>query len=1037
MIKKALLVAGSLLLGLAGLLLYGHFAAPANPADGPAAPGVEPQPITGELRGMGMGAARDVTFYFMDDTGRREGTLTVAEFEKVGEEFFGQDVRVELYPANGETVTITAREGTITADEAAGQLNPRRGTFTGDVHIAIDRQVDVPLIHRTPRQGRPDDFIDVRTQQLRFDNELLELQAPGEVEVVSREATIEGADVTIQWNTGPNELRSLRMEQGRRMVIRQAQTELVPERAQPRPDGGEPAPAGSTQPATTTAPERPRSYQVTLRQNVCVDGPDQRLENADELAIAFYYDTGEDDPAEALQAARPDAPADSADPGPQTDQTPPVEAPAGPIVVTWDGPLVMLPLRGEQALAEEQVLVEATGKPLTILDRQTTATAGRLVYDRRPGAGGLQRQAHLYGLNGAPAELALESGQVLRGQAIHFDQQAGRAWSDGPGEILLPADGALAQPGPAPADRIAWTESMQASFTQVPDPEAPGQSRRVLDEATFVGDVAVTMGPDSLQAQRVVAAMAPGPGGRPVLTHVEAFAQATPEASAEPAADLSAQFSDFAIDTQRLAVQFAAAPGAGGQTDVEPRQIDADGGVRVTVRSPDQPPMTITGQALTARPLADAPAGADGERPMEVIVTGSADRPAEVTAAARSEQGGFESLTGQAIRLVQGPGEGADALQGLWVQGRGQLKFSAVRSEQQGPADLRPVTIGWTQGATVLDPAGANDQAVFTGDVRLTSGDETLHAQRMVVELERSGEGSPGLEDLRVRQVRAEGQPPQPVRLDSRQLDPAGRLIRGTYVAGPGMVCTLDESMELTEARVDGTGRLLTVDYRLGSPDGADAPEPTGLDAQDGPSQTVLAWREGLVLQPARADRAGRVEVAGAVSMVRLSGNRILTGVSTGEPIPLDLAELKEGRKVTLACQNLAMFFGADEAGAAGAEGPADPLQTDLGTVETVAAVGDVRLIVSDGPVEIHGQYAAYDPRLRRAEVYGSAPAGLGERFAAFPLQLAEPVPGQSARLYQEDPARGQSTSTAAERFTVYTDPLRVEVHNAVGTGRR
>lgn len=368
--------------------------------------------------------------------------------------------------------------------------------------------------------------------------------------------------------------------------------------------------------------KRVQSYRAVFDNEVLVeqkDGPRTigKLQ-ADKLEINF--DFGEKQrslsrgPSQLARAERPNQPATTSPasrPTEESDLLASLEEDPTKLVLTWNGPLELRPLKieaSEQTGARFDVI--ATGRPVKVESEQGNARCDRLVYRNE------QQQVWLAGTRARPVELAISKSRWLRGREVFFDQERGLARIDGAGEM---ADERLSSakelPGQADADqfggnpsgneqkgsnnaggdvtapsdrlaaaiqgkhrepvRIAWSRGvdLELGYRTVdrinPETGAREQKRReVLKRAWFHGDVSITRGKERLAADELAVTFGlPSPDGglADYIQHLNM------------AGHVRLQRGDEDIAAGRLDAEMILTP----QGRNVPRTVDADGGVRV------------------------------------------------------------------------------------------------------------------------------------------------------------------------------------------------------------------------------------------------------------------------------------------------------------------------------------------------------------------------------------------------------------------------------------------------------------------------
>ena len=507
MAKKIILIVGTFLILMGGLVVYqqlnGASWFTASPQSRPS--DKKHEPISGRVAGpgdvqMGFSQGKDPVLYQVAKDGRREGRYSAQKWEIVGKETRLTKPQVELYPKGGQVIYITADEGTIIANQAsddgtiiAGQGGSssgsvRRGSLRGNVCVSIDTAADTNDL-KAPREQRPDDFIDVYTEQVSFDNDLLEITASGKVKVYSREADIFGQGLTIRWNTGPREISRLLLAKGERLDIYKEIDELgldmpgAEATAQPTADLT-PRPTASSASATASAPtttpatgkaDEPQYYQITMQDNVQVEAvtriadkaakiPDavqgkahvedctRWLHDADKLTIKVeitdfkqQMTSRAEDGAPAKSSAKSSATSSATSSASQPASAPARHGGKAPTaVVTWSGPLEMTPILGKAPNLELGGFdFEAQGKALKLGETRVVQRGGQKVKEESVATcqwltfRSLDRSGEMWNEDGTPVHLASGTGEEISCPRIAFSRDLGTARFTGPGWMKM------------------------------------------------------------------------------------------------------------------------------------------------------------------------------------------------------------------------------------------------------------------------------------------------------------------------------------------------------------------------------------------------------------------------------------------------------------------------------------------------------------------------------------------------------------------------------------------------------------------------
>lgn len=570
MAKKIILIVGTFLILMGGLVVYQQLSEAPWFTDSPQARPSDKKhehisgrvAVPGDVQ-MGFSQGKDPVVYQVAKDGRREGRYAAQKWEIVGKETRLTKPQVELYPKQGQVIYISADEGTIIANQASddGTIiasqggssgSVRRGSLRGHVCVSIDIAPDTND-RKATREQRPDDFIDVYTEQVNFDNDLLEVTASGKVEVYSREADISGEGLTIRWNTGPSEISRLLLAKGDWLKIYKEIDELGLDQpgaeatAQPTADlttrpTATPASATASSPTTTPATskaDQPQYYQITMRDNVQVEGQMEAgkrwLRDADKLTIKVEITDfkqgmtrraegnvpATSSPTSSASQSATSSPSQSASQSASQPTSGPARhgGKAPSTVVTWSGPLEMTPIQGEAPDLELGGFdFAAEGKALKLgetrvvkrgglkVQEESIDTCQRLTFRSRGRAG------EMWNVDGQPVHLVSGTGEEISCQRIAFSRDLGTARFTGPGWMKMRVSDSGVNPamafesmvksnpaaGPAIATELAaqkakrsttisWADSVDTTFGTLPAVEKGEQAKDYLKKAVFSG----------------------------------------------------------------------------------------------------------------------------------------------------------------------------------------------------------------------------------------------------------------------------------------------------------------------------------------------------------------------------------------------------------------------------------------------------------------------------------------------------------------------------------------------------------------------
>lgn len=306
---------------------------------------------------------------------------------------------------------------------------------------------------------------------------------------------------------------------------------------------------------------RVHTYRAVFTNKVVVEQMDGLKSlgrmDADKLEINFDFGKkqkelagagGKDVPAAPLpghapsaapgekQASKPATPTPVPTPTPQEDKT--------RLVLTWDGPLEMRPLRVDPAQQTgERFDAVATGAPVKLKSEQGEGHCDQLVYRHE------RKQAWLSAAAGKQVELAVSANRKLVGQEVFFDQSRGLARVEGAGVMLDTGAAESGSPlaempsgrGPAPAEgspakpkkprepvEIRWSRGVDIELGARPvervHPSTGAKEtrqREYLRRAWFHGDVAIHQGGENLTAEEVAVTFGAPRSAEEVADHIQ------------------------------------------------------------------------------------------------------------------------------------------------------------------------------------------------------------------------------------------------------------------------------------------------------------------------------------------------------------------------------------------------------------------------------------------------------------------------------------------------------------------------------------
>ncbi|HKQ50645.1 MAG TPA: hypothetical protein VJZ71_21420 [Phycisphaerae bacterium] len=287
------------------------------------------------------------------------------------------------------------------------------------------------------------------------------------------------------------------------------------------------------------------TYRAIFQNSVVVEQKDglrtlNKIES-DKLEINFDFGKKQRNmtTARAPQNAKPEGAAAPDGKTPQSDRQTPIDAAPDvedntKLVLTWDGPLELRPLRVDPAEQTGQRFdAIATGKIVKLKSEQGSGSCTQLVYRHE------RKQVWLSGDSNVPVQLDVSASQRLTGREIFFDQRRGLGRIDGGGRMIDERlDGVTALGDSAagsgrekkqrdPVD-IRWSRGVDlevgAREVESINPATglkEAKNREYLRRAWFHGDVAVVQGDEQLNAQEVAVTFGLPAGKDEVADHIQ------------------------------------------------------------------------------------------------------------------------------------------------------------------------------------------------------------------------------------------------------------------------------------------------------------------------------------------------------------------------------------------------------------------------------------------------------------------------------------------------------------------------------------
>jgi len=623
--------------------------------------------------------------------------------------------------------------------------------YNVDDSRVIDRQHDTPT------------FV-VRTEQATFDNMIGEVRCPGEVELIAPgKAEILGTNLTLRINDVIDRLELLEIAHVEYIKLTTPDDEHpspASARQNPRPrnqshirlatlqeagdETGRAAPADDAQ-----------FYELTLASNVTItQGPIEapRVARGETLSIVFSSQSRGFNDATAGRRHTPtlvrvpslstalasmviasvDQPRSADIPEPGVDET----------IITFDGPLRVLPMDQPQLESPEDSRFVLTGSPVELTDatEQARATAGRLVY------ASAQREVELVRADGHAVHI--ESPKLTAGgDRFWLAQETGEGGFTGEG-WLRPApdddDTVAVAEGRERSDslasmRITWTQGVELRFTPVVQDDELGPLERVR----LTGNVRVRSDDGTITAKSLDLTMRPDPDDEPVPDVLIATG------------NVSARNPDQTIWADALEVKFMHpddAPVARAPGDDETRMTDAD--VRHITAHGDVQILMADG----SRVFADRLEGDGVSETLDLF-----GRNIVIAAGRMLIERGTEVRVRQGERIAHWNGLGTARVFDSALETSGDRRLP--RPSIAGPGGAEPahtMTVNWTDGVTLsfvgrendrnaqpnapgsVDATfGRLDQVVFNGNVQIDSVDGAIECDTLDLEMIADADGRP------------------------------------------------------------------------------------------------------------------------------------------------------------------------------------------------------------------------------------------------------------------------------------------------------
>lgn len=611
--RTFLLVLCTLVVLIGGFFVYWAFQ-PSFPWHGK----TETGPVTLPDRPEGgdqVGAGKIAWVKSYDKTGRLASQFRAATYDpQAGGVWHMTQPSAEIFMAGGQILRIDGHDGDVhmppgSSPDTGRSAPPSRGTLN-DVTLRLYASVTME------DKNQPD--LTIVVPNLAFDNDTFELYTEGytdpqtgkkitadEVPVVmTGQYEFEGTGLTLYWNELDQQLRSMEIAHGKRLLIKHVASPKTTDRklsnASPRIGLSQPAaaaagPAAMTQapPASQPSTSKAQVYRATFNDAVRIVQEQQQLAHADAMSIDFAPKTEGENPAgPAGPAAEPlssvprasDGAADSKTiaPAPSVKSStaiPTTKPDEQPVEILWTGKLTIVPIPAPGVkLDPGQAIVRLTGAPVNVHrqgDKPGEAVDVRCAALNYRTADG---RVVLRGQDGEPVLLKQvrpdHSGATVITDWLEYTRgQSAVLHGAGKANLPEPSD-------PASVLVAAWDKSCTLHLR----PGAGGSFD--VERADLDGDVTIDHPKLKQKSDRL--SLLFDPDSKPASTATRAKGEPSLSfkqmiASGNVRCDLTGEDGKTkSIDTDHLTL--SAVPGAGGKTLV--REVTADG--RVFAKADEQ-----------------------------------------------------------------------------------------------------------------------------------------------------------------------------------------------------------------------------------------------------------------------------------------------------------------------------------------------------------------------------------------------------------------------------------------------------------------
>jgi hypothetical protein len=484
----AKLLAGLLALVAAGVILYSVFlGSPAAPQPAPSPTGgsaagtpTDGQPAGGDASTEGPTPAADpdditASITSVDpETGEVAFVLEYIELTPI-DDIQSQVIEPDATIYQGDTVIrVSADEATVVAPSRDDP--PESGILVGNVVIRV-----LPRELAGDPNAEPE--LELRTDRLRFQSVLGQVETDAPVTVVASGVTFEGTGLTARGSEQQGRLQYLKIDRDISVTYDPEAAERARwsrERAQAASGRGAPGPRRVADQAGEQADQdtgRTDVYRFSLAGGIELDQQGRSV-RADQIEVWARLRDGTLDPA-ALRPIGGDAPRTAPRAGPDRSEpttASPAQAQAdspvpfsGLTTLAAAGPLELFPLNTAPAELESDDLYGRLSSPATGRVVLASPEDGVRVAAGSIGYGFASRTLSVRGVGGelgVDANIALDGGRIARMLVgtIDIDLNTGVAQIPGAGELrLVPSEDAAG--GLTDSGRLRWIERADVLFT--------------------------------------------------------------------------------------------------------------------------------------------------------------------------------------------------------------------------------------------------------------------------------------------------------------------------------------------------------------------------------------------------------------------------------------------------------------------------------------------------------------------------------------------------------------------------------------------